>query len=311
MLSKLRFRGLSVEDADWITEALNDPEVAKYLGIYPRTEHEIRNDVKNDLEKVQERYVVAELDGEPAGCICVSLDMGRCRHLGWLEGLFVRRKHWGKGVGYALTNEGIKLARELGIRKVMITTTEGNERAKRLYEKLGFKIEVYENDHAYIDGSWRKEYVMGLELSPCKPKLSESSITSNNQSSQNSNIKINVRQVGDPDLDEVHKLQNCPESTKSSRRIPPITKDETKRWYEGLKSQEGKYCLACFENDKLLGYLQFTAFSPPHLHLRLDEIIVDSKKSQKKQQMPWSKRLKASRKDMDTIKYSPTYRKQA
>jgi len=77
------------------------------------------------------------------------------------------------------------------------------------------------------------------------------------------------------DLDEVNRIQNCPESTKSCYRIPPTTKEETKRWYEKLKSREGKYCIACFKGDKILGYLQFRADVLPWPCLRFGETTVD------------------------------------
>jgi ribosomal protein S18 acetylase RimI-like enzyme len=37
-------------------------------------------------------------------------------------------------------------------------------RGLRLYQKFGFKIEAYEEDAVYIDGSRRKDYLMVLEL---------------------------------------------------------------------------------------------------------------------------------------------------
>ncbi|KPV65374.1 MAG: hypothetical protein AOA65_0236 [Candidatus Bathyarchaeota archaeon BA1] len=95
---KLRFRSLLAEDLGWLTEAANDPEVAKYsLSIYPRTEHEISEFLKKELEESGRKYLVAELDGEPAGYVNVHSRAGRDRHVAWL-GIEVRRKHWGKGL---------------------------------------------------------------------------------------------------------------------------------------------------------------------------------------------------------------------
>jgi RimJ/RimL family protein N-acetyltransferase len=277
---RLKFRGLLIEDADWITEAENDPEAAKYWEDFPRTEHEFRGRIKKKLEEAREKTIVAELDGEPAGSVSVEPETGRCRHVAWL-GIFVKRKHWGKGVGSALMEEAIKLARQLGCRKLMLGTTEGNERAIGLYKKFGFEIEAYLSEYSYVDGSWRKEYIMGLELAPCKPKIRQSMLPPSRQTSRfikPTKRNINVRQLMDHDLDEVHRLQNCPESTKSSSKVPPIPKEENKRWYEGLNSREGKYCLACFEDKQLLGYLRFRAGRLPSLNLRFEEIMVDVNK---------------------------------
>jgi len=278
-LSGLKFRSLLVEDACWIAEVENDSEVAKYyISVYPRTEHEIRESVKKWLEDGREKHLVAELDGEPAGCASVGPSTGRSRHVAWL-GIFVRHKHWGKGVGSALMDEAVTLAKGLGCRKLMLGTTEGNDRAINLYKKFGFETETYVNEEAYVNGSWRKSYIMGLELAPCEPKisgsLSDSSKMPRRSFLEKSVADIVVRQLMDGDLEEVHRLQSCPESTKSSRRIPPVTKEETKKWYEALKSMSGRHCLACFENNKLLGYLRFVARPLPFSNLNIEEMIVD------------------------------------
>lgn len=274
----MRFRSLLVEDASWIGEAENDPEVAKYyISVYPRTEHEARELVKKQLQDSKAKHLVAEVEGQPAGCVTVEPLTGRSRHIASL-GIFVRRKHWGKGVGSALMDEAITLAKTLGCRKLMLGTTEGNERAINLYKKFGFQVETYIDEEAYVDGSWRRSYVMGLELAPCEPRISEPLAYSKlpcNSLPKDSGANIIVRQLMDGDLEEVNKLQNCPESTKSSRRIPPTTKEETKKWYEELRSMGGEFCLACFADNRLHGYLRYVARPLPYCNLGFREMIVD------------------------------------
>ena len=144
-----------MEDTDWITEFLNDSEAAKYWEPYPVTEHETKEWIRRELEESKEKTLVAEVDGEPAGRVSVEPETGRCRHIAEL-GIFVRRKFWGKGVGSALMTEAIKLAKQLGCHKIVLDTTEGNERAIRLYKKFGFEIEAYQTDMVHFDGSWIK-----------------------------------------------------------------------------------------------------------------------------------------------------------
>jgi RimJ/RimL family protein N-acetyltransferase len=277
---QLRFRNLLVSDADWLTEIVNDPEVAKYsLSVYFRTEHEVEEFVKKDLEDNETKHIVAELDGEPAGDASIWWrTAGRDRHVAWL-GISVRRKHWGKGVGSGLMKEILPFARESGFRKLMLGVFEGNERALNLYTKFGFRREAYEREAVYIDGSWRKHLIMGLELAPCKPKLEATSVMySAAKSPGRREARIQIRQLENHDLDEINRLQNSAESTKSSHRISPVTKEESRRWYEGIKSDGGKYCFACFEGDRLLGYLQFRTYLLPFACLRFEEVIVDEAK---------------------------------
>jgi RimJ/RimL family protein N-acetyltransferase len=278
----LKFRCLLLSDVEWLTENGNDPEAAKYaLDIFPVTDYEIEEWLKKDLEKESCKYIVAELDGEPAGFVKLSFpsEPSRNRHVAWL-GIEVRRKHWRKGVGEALMRQAISLAKESGCRKLMLGTFEGNERAIALYSKLGFTTEGYEDEEVFIDGSWRKGYYMGLKLAPCEPRLvrlphSQPSASKNKLPAEKGAIQ--VRQAMAKDLDELHRLQNCPDSTKSTYRIPPVTKEETKKWFEKLRSEEGKHCFTCFRGKNLLGYLCFQASRPPFPCLRVEEILVDMK----------------------------------
>jgi RimJ/RimL family protein N-acetyltransferase len=173
--------------------------------------------------------------------------------------------------------EAIRVAKELGFRKMVLGFFEGNERAMRLYTKFGFRKEAYEKDEVWIDGSWRTCFTMGLELAPCKPRLRRRQIKRNAKKQfLASDAEISTRQLEDRDLDEVNRLQNCAQSTKSSFRVPPVTKEQTKQWYEGIKAQENKYCLASFSGGKLLGYLLFRAAVLPFACLKFEEIIVDT-----------------------------------
>jgi RimJ/RimL family protein N-acetyltransferase len=281
---EMKFRCLLLSDVEWLTENSNDPEAAKYaLDVFPVSQHEIGEWIKKDLEEKNTKYIVAELNGEPAGFVRLSFrpEPGRDRHVAWL-GIAVRRKHWRKGVGTGLMKEAIKLAKESGCRKLMLGTFEGNERAIPLYGKVGFETEGYEDEDVYIDGSWRKGFIMGLELAPCEPKLVSHSLPQPHvsrikPSKPSKGGEINVRQVMNSDLDELNRLQNCPDSTKSTYRIPPATKEETKNWLEKLRSEEGKYCFACSKNNKMLGYLHFRAYRLPFTCLRFEEMLVDTK----------------------------------
>ena len=277
-----------IEDKEWLVEAANDPEVAKYaISVYPITEHEIEESLKKELEESRDRSIVAELDGEPAGSVTVWLrdGCGRDRHIAWL-GIHIRRKHWGKGVGSGLMSEAIRLAQQSGCRRLMLGTTEGNERAINLYRKFGFKAEASEDAEVYIEGTWRRNYIMGLTLIPCKPKanLKPNPQTSKPKAGLHSALdqSVSTRQLMNRDIDELNRLQNCSESTKSSHRIPPITKEETKSWYETLNTGKGKYCLAAFKDRMMVGYLEFKCHPLPFPSLKFEEIVVDANQEPKK-----------------------------
>jgi len=274
---ELQFRNLMLNDVEWMTEVVNDPEVAKYsLSIYPKTQHNVEERLIKNMEEKNAKHVVAEFENEPAGTASLEWQVGRRNsHIAWL-GIDVRKKHWGKGVGSALIQEIIRVAKELGFRKIVLGVFEGNERGLRLYKKFGFKREAYEKDMVWIDGSWRESVIMGLELAPCIPYLKQTHILHDIEKRHSTcNAHMCITHLENHDLEEVNRLQNCVYSTKSSSRIPPVTKEQTKQWYEGIDSKEQKHCLACLNNDKLLGYLQFEGEISPFSCLKFEEIIVD------------------------------------
>ena len=90
--------------------------------------------------------------------------MEKTRHRAVVS-LCVRQSCWGLGVGTALFTALMELARQRGVEIVELAFVEGNDRARKLYEKFGFAI-VCEKPRAYKlrDGSYRKEITMQCRL---------------------------------------------------------------------------------------------------------------------------------------------------
>ncbi|MCK4482739.1 GNAT family N-acetyltransferase [Candidatus Bathyarchaeota archaeon] len=270
---KLKLRSVGVEDAKWITEVINTPEVAGYLGfIYPRTEHEVEEQLKSAVKEEDRKRIIAELDNTSVGYLDVGPEKGRTRHIAWL-GIYVKREYWGKGIGAALMREAIRVAKDYGCRRLMLSVFEGNERALKLYQKMGFTVESTLAESVYIDGQWRGNVIMGLNLASTNPRISK--LPKQSIINEEENLKPPIRQLMDDDLNEISRLQNCLESTKSTSRIPPISKEKTKEWYEQLDTTKGIFCYGCFNQQKLLGYIQYSAAPPPSKKILIEETLVD------------------------------------
>jgi len=86
-------------------------------------------------------YLLAELDGELAGCLQLTVIPGLSR-LGMrraqIEGVRVDRRFRGCGVGAALFRHAIERARAAGCGLVQLTTDKARPEALRFYERLGF-----------------------------------------------------------------------------------------------------------------------------------------------------------------------------
>lgn len=79
-------------------------------------------------------------------------------------GLLIGNKnYWGKGIG----TEACRLIIDYGftvmqLRKLYLAVYEQNQHAKKLYEKLGFKLEATLRKHIAARGNYYDKYLMGI-----------------------------------------------------------------------------------------------------------------------------------------------------
>lgn len=75
------------------------------------------------------------------------------------------KDYWGLGIGTAMFEEMIRIAKVHGIRQIELKVIEGNERAMRLYRKMGFGIVAEKPDAIQLkDGTLLKEFLMIKKL---------------------------------------------------------------------------------------------------------------------------------------------------
>ena len=109
--------------------------------------------------------IVCEVDGEIAGNC--QLSFGRrakvCHRAS--VAIALRKKYWRFGIGTIFFEEMIAIARENGIAQMELEFIEGNDRARGLYEKMGFRVYAEHPDAIRLkDGTMLKEYRMLLKL---------------------------------------------------------------------------------------------------------------------------------------------------
>jgi putative acetyltransferase len=81
--------------------------------------------------------------------------------------LAVHERWQGKGIGEALSREVLRLAdEELGLLRVELQVHSTNDRAVRLYEKLGFQIEGRLRANILSHGEYIDSFVMGRVRAP-------------------------------------------------------------------------------------------------------------------------------------------------
>ena len=108
----------------------------------------------------------AHIDRRLVGVLGMSVEpRGKIRHKGHVFGMYVAPEHAGRGVGRALVAECIARARLIpGLELLQLTVTEGNVRAKSLYEKAGFRAFGLERNALKLGGRYFDKCHMSLDL---------------------------------------------------------------------------------------------------------------------------------------------------
>ena len=131
----------------------------------PGCEHELP-DARELLPDPEYHAFVAEAGGEVAGQVAVLPADATGRPAGdpsvaHLRNLFVARAHWGTGVAATLLRAAEEDARERGFAALRLFVAEGQARARRFYEREGWRA-VTEPYHDPTPGLSMVEYRRAL-----------------------------------------------------------------------------------------------------------------------------------------------------
>lgn len=113
-----------------------------------------------------EAMLICETDGKIVGVSNIMWTKSiKTRHRATVA-IAVVKDYWGFGIGTALFGELIRIAKENeNILQLELDYIEGNDRARALYEKLGFRITGVKPDAIRLkDGTLLNEYSMVKKL---------------------------------------------------------------------------------------------------------------------------------------------------
>jgi L-phenylalanine/L-methionine N-acetyltransferase len=152
-------RPVREEDAEAVWAISRQEGVMETILSLPSDRFEHRRAVLRELGPDQ-HWFVAVADDEVVGLAGLEVGRGRLRHSGHVF-LFVARDWQGRGVGSQLLQTLLDLADNwLMLRRVELTVFADNERAKRLYERLGFEVEGLRKLSVTSQGELKDEYMM-------------------------------------------------------------------------------------------------------------------------------------------------------
>ncbi len=156
---EITIRPVRSEDAEAVWEIARQQGVIETTLSLPSDRLALRAKRLADLGP-DEHWLVAVADGAVVGLAGLNVGAGRLRHSGYVF-LFVAREHQGRGIGTHLLTALLDLADNwLLLRRVELTVMVGNDRAKELYERLGFEVEGRRKMSVIAAGELKDEWLM-------------------------------------------------------------------------------------------------------------------------------------------------------
>ena len=153
----LKIRPFQWSDAEALNSRLDDSTVTKYLPVGPKP---LEETIEYFAEVMREGGIVlvAEQDGRVAGSVEIQKGKRKAAHVGTI-GIALKKEFWGKRIGTKLMKEGIRLAKEDGLKKVKAPVYAPNKRSINLLKDLGFKLAGRLKKEAKIGNKYHDELI--------------------------------------------------------------------------------------------------------------------------------------------------------
>ncbi|MDT3699957.1 MAG: GNAT family protein [Thermincola sp.] len=162
---KVIIRTMKRPDIPLLVKWKNDDEIADFVRGAPiHTTYDIENRryEKGLREYDAVRLIIETLPGRPIGFISIS-DIDKDNQKADLGMLIGEKEYWSQGYG---SDTLITLLRhlffDLGFNRISLEVFEYNTRAKKVYEKIGFKVEGIERQGLLRKNQYYDIYLMGI-----------------------------------------------------------------------------------------------------------------------------------------------------
>lgn len=142
-------RKANANDLEFIFGLYMHPQINPWL-LYADMDIDSFERIYKDLLEKDVKYVY-EHESEPMGmCKIVPLTY-RTSHIVYLGGVGMHPGFSGKGHGAKMLREIIDMCRTAGYKRIELSVSVENERAIKLYEKVGFEKEGTLRNYSYLE----------------------------------------------------------------------------------------------------------------------------------------------------------------
>lgn len=166
MTTAVSLRELSASDLPALNAWRNDPDVIALLGanfrpIAPEIDAAWFQDYLRSRDR-HARFAIVVDGGRYVGNVNLTgiHPTNRSAEFSIMIG---DRDYWSRGVGSVATRQALRLAfLDLNLHRVFLTVLSSNERAIRLYRRLGFVQEGCERESLFKDGRYQDTLLMAM-----------------------------------------------------------------------------------------------------------------------------------------------------
>ena len=218
----LKIRPPRPEDGPQIFEYFTHPDVARTTLSHPANEYETTAGWLDRQNETQHRFL-AIMENRPVGTIGLHVaGQPRKGRQGSL-GLMVHPDYWGRGIASRLIEHILELADNwLNLARVELEVFDHNERAVKLYERLGFVREGRRERAAFGSGRHLNELLMG-RLRPAVdqvwtgplPRLEQTPATTLSS-------EVTVRPLAAADLEDIYEIWLHPDIWGPNFELPSL-----------------------------------------------------------------------------------------
>jgi [ribosomal protein S5]-alanine N-acetyltransferase len=162
---RVRLRATTDADADFFAGTLMDPKVVRFLASWawmPYGRREALDYIGAQRPDSVVWTIECRSDGQPIGATGLHRIDHRNRNCGW--GIWIGPpERWNQGFGTEACTLAVGYAfNQLAMEKVSLDVYEGNDGARRAYEKAGFTREGLLRRHLWLDGRLRDVEIMAV-----------------------------------------------------------------------------------------------------------------------------------------------------
>ncbi|MFN8355207.1 MAG: GNAT family protein [Spirosomataceae bacterium] len=143
----------TLQDFDYFYSLYMHPQVNPYLLYEPMNEESFRPIFEELL--YQGVLYLFEAEGQVVGMFKLIHLKHRNSHIGYLGGVAIHPDFAGKGYGQQMMEAVLVLGKQIGLLRIELSTATTNDKAIKLYERVGFEQEGVLRNYTHLKSEGR------------------------------------------------------------------------------------------------------------------------------------------------------------